>query len=49
MAQNNEIKIVVNVEGLPAVYEYIEQLHAEINYLRAVVQMLDPEMIPNPN
>ena len=49
MEGSNDIKITIDVQNMEAVRLYVESLQAEIKYLRAVVEILDPEMIFNPN
>jgi hypothetical protein len=43
------IVIVVNVEGMPELMEYVEQLHKQLNYYKIMVSLIAPEMIINQN
>jgi hypothetical protein len=43
------IVIVVNVEGMPELMEYVEQLHKQLSFYKNMVSLLAPDMIINLN
>ena len=49
MDDNNNIAITVNVEGMPELMEYVEQLHKQLSYYKNMVSLLAPDMIINLN
>lgn len=49
MEGSNDIKIVVDVNNMEAVRQYVESLQAEIKYLRAALELADSKLIINSN